>query len=160
VVPDNVDALDWLRKHLDAEASDLLREMVRRFTERLMAAEVEVLCDTGYGEVTPERTTAVTGVGLASWTRGWGRWIVDPEAAGGPPLAGLAARAPPTGRGCVGGDGGRVLRAGLSTWRVEVLVQILGIEHLSKSQVRRMAKERGVQVAAFRSRPLDGGHST
>jgi hypothetical protein len=29
VVPDNMDALEWLRKHLDAEGSDLLREMVR-----------------------------------------------------------------------------------------------------------------------------------
>jgi transposase-like protein len=40
------------------------------------------------------------------------------------------------------------------------VVQALGIEHLSKSQVRRMAKEGGVQVAAFLSRPLDGGHYT
>jgi putative transposase len=53
-----------------------------------------------------------------------------------------------------------VLHASLSTRRVEGVVQTLGIEHLSKSQVRRMAKERSVQVAAFRSRPLDGGHYT
>jgi len=28
VVPENMDALEWLRKQLDAEGSDLLREMV------------------------------------------------------------------------------------------------------------------------------------
>jgi hypothetical protein len=29
-VPNNMDALDWLRKHLDGDGSDLLREMVAR----------------------------------------------------------------------------------------------------------------------------------
>jgi hypothetical protein len=31
VVPDNMEALNWFRKHLDAEGSDLLRKLVRRF---------------------------------------------------------------------------------------------------------------------------------
>jgi putative transposase len=62
MVPNNMDALEWLRKHLDAEGgSDLLREMVRTFAERLMAAEVDVLCNAGYGEVTPERTNSRNG---------------------------------------------------------------------------------------------------
>jgi hypothetical protein len=41
VLPDNMDALEWLRKHLEAEGSDLLCEMVRTFAERLMAADSE-----------------------------------------------------------------------------------------------------------------------
>jgi putative transposase len=61
VVPNNMDALEWLRKHLEGEGSDLLREMVRTFAERLTAAEVEVLCNAGYGEVTPERTNRRNG---------------------------------------------------------------------------------------------------
>jgi hypothetical protein len=40
------------------------------------------------------------------------------------------------------------------------LVQTLGIEQLSKSQVSRMATELDVEVTAFRSRPLDGGPYT
>ena len=56
MVPDKMDALEWLRKHLDAEGSDLLREMVRTFAERLLGAEVEVLCNAGYGEITTEIT--------------------------------------------------------------------------------------------------------
>jgi hypothetical protein len=43
----NMDSLEWLRKHLDAEGNDLLREMVRELSERLMAAEVDVLCGVG-----------------------------------------------------------------------------------------------------------------
>jgi putative transposase len=61
VVPDKMDALEWLRKHLDAEGSDLLREMVRTFAERLLGAEVEVLCNAGYGEITAERTSSRNG---------------------------------------------------------------------------------------------------
>ena len=35
--------------------------MVRTFAERLMAAEVDVVCNAGYGEVTPERTNSRNG---------------------------------------------------------------------------------------------------
>jgi transposase-like protein len=49
---------------------------------------------------------------------------------------------------------------GVSTRRVEGLVRTLGIEHLSKSQVSRMAKDLDEEVAAFRSRPLDAGPYT
>jgi transposase-like protein len=55
-----MDALEWLRKHLDDD-NDLLREMLRTFAERLMAAEIDVLCNAGYGEVTPERTNSRNG---------------------------------------------------------------------------------------------------
>ena len=50
-----MDALAWLRKHLDDDGSDVLREMVRGFAEQLMAAEVDVLTGAGWGEITPER---------------------------------------------------------------------------------------------------------
>jgi putative transposase len=40
------------------------------------------------------------------------------------------------------------------------LVQTLGIEHLSKSQVFWMAKDLDAEVAAFRNRPLDAGPYT
>jgi putative transposase len=49
---------------------------------------------------------------------------------------------------------------GVSTRQVEGVVQTLGIEHLSKSQVSRMAADLDVEVAAFRNRPLDGGPYT
>ena len=49
---------------------------------------------------------------------------------------------------------------GVSTRRVEGLMQTLGIERISKSRVLQMAKELDDAVEAFRSRPLDGGHYT
>src|SRR3712207_5043696 len=49
---------------------------------------------------------------------------------------------------------------GVSTRRMEKLVDTLGITRLSKSQVSVMAQELDAQVADFRSRPLDQGPYT
>ena len=49
---------------------------------------------------------------------------------------------------------------GVSTRRVEKLVQTLGIEGISKSQVSELAKSLDEQVAQWRSRPLDAGPYT
>jgi transposase-like protein len=46
---------------------------------------------------------------------------------------------------------------GVSTRRVDGLIKTLGIEGISKSAVSEMAKSLDAEVAAFRSRPLDGG---
>jgi len=49
---------------------------------------------------------------------------------------------------------------GVSTRRMDKLVETLGITRLSKSQVSVMAKELDAQVEAFRTRPLDAGPYT
>src|SRR6187200_3066152 len=49
---------------------------------------------------------------------------------------------------------------GVSTRRMEKLVEQLGITRLSKSQVSEMAKDLNAQVEAFRTRPLDAGPYT
>jgi putative transposase len=48
---------------------------------------------------------------------------------------------------------------GVSTRRMERLVESLGITRLSKSQVSEMARELDGQVADFRHRPLDRGRT-
>jgi transposase-like protein len=49
---------------------------------------------------------------------------------------------------------------GVSTRRMEKLVESLGITRLSKSQVSEMAKDLDARVADFRHRPLDAGPYT
>ena len=49
---------------------------------------------------------------------------------------------------------------GVSTRRMDKLVETLGITSLSKSQVSVMAKELDTAVEAFRTRPLDAGPYT
>ena len=156
-----MDALEWLCKHLEAEGSDLLREMVRTFAERLMAAEVDTLCNAGYGEVTPERTNSRNGyrsrqldtregsvdLSIPKLREGsyFPGWLLEPRRRAERALVAVVAEC---------------YVRGVSTRRVEGLVQTLGIESLSKSQVSRMAGELDSEVAAFRGRPLDGGPYT
>ena len=133
-----MDALEWLRKHLEGEGSDLLREMVATFAERLMAAEVEVLCNAGYGEVTPERTNRRNGyrtrqldtrvgsidVAIPKLREGsyFPGWLLEPRRRAERALVAVVAEC---------------YVRGVSTRRVEGLVQTLGIEGISKSQVSR-----------------------
>jgi putative transposase len=161
VVPNNMDALEWLRKHLDADGSDLLAEMVRAFAERLMSAEVDAVCGAGYGEVSPERVNSRNGyrprqldtrvgsieLSIPKLREGsyYPGWLLEPRRRAEKALVAVVAEC---------------YVRGVSTRRVEGLVQALGIESLSKSQVSRMAAELDDQVKAFRNRPLDGGPYT
>ena len=133
MVPNNMDALEWLRKHLEGEGSDLLREMVATFAERLMAAEVEVLCNAGYGEVTPERTNRRNGyrtrqldtrvgsidVAIPKLREGsyFPGWLLEPRRRAERALVAVVAEC---------------YVRGVSTRRVEGLVQTLGIEGISE----------------------------
>ncbi len=55
-----------LRKQLEEADPDLLRELVRSFAEALMAAELDVLNEAGYGERASGARIAATGAG-ADW---------------------------------------------------------------------------------------------
>jgi transposase-like protein len=155
------DVLGWLRKHLDADGNDLLREMVREFAKRLMAVEVDVLCGAGYGEVSPERVNSRNGYRDRRWDTRAGSielpipklgsgsyfpdWLLEPRRRAERALVSVVADC--------------YLR-GVSTRRVDKLVKTLGIEGISKSQVSRMAGELDEVVAGFRNRPLDAGPYT
>jgi len=156
-----MDPLAWLRKHLEEDGSDLLREMVRAFAERLMAAEVDAVCNAAYGEVTSDRVNSRNGVRRRAFDTRVGSidlaipklrsgsyypdWLLEPRRRAERALTQVVAEC---------------YVRGVSTRRVEGLVRTLGIEHLSKSQVSRMAKDLDEEVAAFRSRPLDAGPYT
>jgi putative transposase len=160
-VPNNMDALEWLRKHLEDDDSDLLRDMVKVFAERLMAAEVDALCNASYGEISPDRTNSRNGLRHRDFDTRVGTidlaipklrhdsyhpgWLLEPRRRAEKALTQVVAEC---------------YVKGVSTRRVEGLVQTLGIEHLSKSQVSRMAKDLDTEVAAFRNRPLDAGPYT
>ncbi|GEM_PF-1702618 len=59
-----MDALAWLRKHLESADVDLLREMVQSFAEVLMAAEADALCGAGYRERSVEQVNSRNGYRL------------------------------------------------------------------------------------------------
>jgi len=154
----SIDVTEFLGKHLDSASPDLLREMVATFAQALMGADADALCGAGYGERTEERTNSRNGYRDRPWdTR----------------VGSIELRVPKLRTGSYFPDWllGRRTRAeqalisvvatayllGVSTRRVEGLVNTLGIEKLSKSQVSDMAKHLDAEVAAWRSRPLDNG---
>ena len=52
---------------LASASPDVLREMIREFAQRMMDADVEVRCNAGYGEVTPERVNSRNGYRRREW---------------------------------------------------------------------------------------------
>jgi hypothetical protein len=46
---------------LASASPDVLRAMIREFAQRMMDADVEVACNAGYGEVTPDRVNSRNG---------------------------------------------------------------------------------------------------
>jgi len=146
-----------MRKQLEEAEPDLLRELLYGVVQALMGAEASTQAGAGFGERTPERTNRRNGyrerrfdtrVGtldlripkLRSGTY-FPDWLLEPRRRSERALVAVVAEA-------------YVL--GVSTRRVDDLVQTLGISGISKSQVSEMAKSLDEQVAGFRGRPLDG----
>ena len=162
MVPDKMNPLAWLRKHLDDEGgNDLVREMVKAFAEQLMSAEADALCGAGWGERSEERTNRRNGYRSRTFDTRAGTieldipklragsyfpdWLLEPRRRAERALVAVVAQC---------------YLEGVSTRRVEDVARALGIERLSKSQVSEMAKTLDAMVEAFRNRPLDAGPYT
>jgi putative transposase len=161
VVPTNMDALEWLRKHLDEDGSDVLREMVKTFAEMLMSAEADAACGAVYGERSPARVTKRNGyrsrdfdtragtieLAIPKLRRGsyFPEWLLEPRRRAEQALTQVICQC---------------YIEGVSTRRVDDIVKTLGIDGISKSQVSVMAKSLDETVEAFRTRPLDAGPYT
>ncbi len=157
MVETTMDVTSWLRKQLEQASPDLLRAMVQDFAETLMSAEADALCGAGYGERSPERVNIRNGYRERDWDTRVGTielaipklrqgsyfpdWLLQSRRRAEQAFVSVIADA---------------YLAGVSTRRVEKLVQQLGVERMSKSQVSRLAKSLDAIVEDFRTRPLDG----
>jgi hypothetical protein len=158
VVASTMDLLGWLRKHLEAADTDLLREMVLGFVQALMSAEADVLCGAPLGERSGDRVNRRNGyrprrldtrvgtmeLAIPKLRQGsyFPDWLLEPRRRAERALVAVVAEC---------------YVRGVSTRRVEGLVETLGIQSLSKSQVSELARSLDGEVAAFRTRPLDAG---
>jgi transposase-like protein len=123
-----------------------------------MGAEADALCGAGYGERSADRVNRRNGYRERDWDTRVGSvelavpklregsyfpdWLLQPRRRAEQAFVAVIADA---------------YLAGVSTRRVEKLVQQLGVDRLSKSQVSRLAKSLDQIVEDFRTRPLDGG---
>jgi transposase-like protein len=156
-----MDGLAWVRKQVEEADTDLLREMVKLFCERVMSEEADAICGAPYGERSDERTNRRNGYRSRPWDTRTGTidlavpklregsyfpdWLLEPRRRAERAFVQVVCES---------------YVRGVSTRRIEGLVRHLGIERISRSRVSEMAKELDHQVEAFRSRPLDGGPYT
>ena len=148
-----------LRKSLEQASPDLLRELLRMFLEKLMSNEADSLCGAEYGERAEERVNSRNGYRIRPLETRVGEmalriprlrkgsyfpeWLLEPRRRSERALLSVVAEA-------------YVL--GVSTRRVERLMETLGLSGISKSRVSEIAGELDEAVEAFRQRPLESAY--
>lgn len=144
-----------LRKSIEESSPDLLRSLLQAVVEQLMSAEADARCGAPYGERSAERTNARNGYRTRPWETRLGEielaipklrkgsyfpeWLLEPRRRSERALLAAIAEA-------------YVL--GVSTRRVERLLETLGLSGISKSRVSEICSELDPAVEAFRQRPL------
>jgi len=152
---DRMAVLETVRKAVADGDVDFLREGVRVLAEAVMEAEVTEVTGVAHGERDPEhRLTRRNGYRERRWdTRVGSVDLSIPRVRDGsyfPSLLEPRRRAERALLAVVQ----EAYVAGVSTRRVEDLVETLGITSLSKSQVSRMCADLDAEVEAFRGRSL------
>jgi transposase-like protein len=157
----SIDVSGWLSEQLAQASPDLLRAMVTTFAEALMSAEADAVCGAGYGERSGERTTTRNGYRRRGWdTRAGSIELAIPKLRQGSYFPDWLLERRRRAEAALVSVVATSYLLGVSTRRMEKLVETLGITRLSKSQVSVMAKDLDAQVEAFRTRPLDAGPYT
>lgn len=139
--------------------ADFLREGIRVLAQALMEADVSAQVGAEWGERSPdERTAQRNGYRPRRWDTRAGtielgipklrqgsyfpRWLLHPRRRGERAMAAVVMQA---------------YVEGVSTRRVDDLARAMGVEGISSSQVSRICSELDELVAAWRTRPLEGG---
>jgi putative transposase len=158
---ESVDPAGVLREQLESASPDLLRAMVKTFAEALMSAEADAACGAAYGQRSPDRVTCRNGYRHREWdTRAGTLELAIPKLRSGSYFPDWLLQHRRRAEQALVSVVATSYLLGVSTRRVEKLVEQLGVAQLSKSQVSEMAQHLDAQVEAFRNRPLDAAHYT
>src|SRR2546421_3426053 len=157
----SVDPAGFLREQLKTASPDLLRAMVKTFADALMSAEADAICGAPYGQRSEERVNSRNGYRPREWdTRAGTIELAIPKLRQGSYFPDWLLQHRPRAEQALVSVGATAYLLGVSTWRVEKLVEQLGVASLSKSQVSEMASHLDAQVEALRNRPFDPAHHT
>jgi putative transposase len=157
VAEDSMTLLDVLRKE-ELPEGDFLREAVHRFVHALMEAEVTALVGAAPFERTEERTTQRNGHRGRRWdTRVGTLELAIPKLRTGSYFPSWLEPRRRSERALVAVVAEAYVK-GVSTRKVEALVQSLGIAGMSKSEVSRLCASLDEEVRAFRERRLDADY--
>ncbi len=157
----SIDPERFLHDQLAQASPDLMRSMLETFINTLLSAQADTVCGAEYGTRSPDRSnrrngyrhrdldTRVGTVDVAGPKLREGsffpEWLLQRSRRAEAALTTVVATC---------------YLLGVSTRRMDKLVQSLGITGLSKSQVSEMAKDLDDQVEQFRTRPLHDGPYT
>jgi len=137
---------------------DFLRQGVELLTRLVMEIETEAVVGAGRHERSADRQTQRNGYQHRRWeTRVDEIDVAVPKLRQGSYFPGFLEARRPSVKALLAVVQSAYIQ-GVSTRRVDELVQALGLTGMDKSKVSRICQELDAQVAAFRDRPLDGLH--
>ena len=152
----SIDPAQFLNEQLSQASPDLMRDLLTTFVNALLSAQADAVCGADYGERTPERVNSRNGyrhrdldtrvgtldVAVPKLRTGslYPEWLLERRKRAERALTSVVATC---------------YLLGVSTRRMDKLVQALGITGLSKSQVSVMARELAEHVEQFRTRRLE-----
>ena len=152
-----MDTLDIIRKHADEADIDFLRETLQVVLQAVMHADVSQRIGADRHEHTPDRTGYRNGFRPRRWdTRAGTIDLRIPKLREGTYLPAFLEPRRRSEQALLAVIQQAYIE-GVSTRRVEDLVQALGCDGISKSEVSRICQQLDVQVQAFRERPLSDG---
>ncbi|AOT05578.1 IS256 family transposase [Arthrobacter sp. U41] len=159
--PYSIDPTRFLSEQLEQASPDLLRQMLQSFITALMGAEADAVCGAEYGIASTERVNSRNGYRHRDFdTRAGTLDVAIPKLRQGTYFPDWLLERRRRAEAALTSVVATCYLLGVSTRRMEKLVESLGITRLSKSQVSNMARDLDEQVEAFRTRPLDAGPYT
>src|SRR4051794_37970374 len=157
----SIDPARFLYEHLAEASPDLLRSLLTTMIDTLMSAEADAVCGAAHGERSPDRVNQRNGYRHRDFdTRAGTLDVAVPKLRSGSYFPDWLLERRRRAEAALTSVVATCYLLGVSTRRMERLVDSLGITRLSKSQVSAMAQDLDEQVAAFRTRPLDAGPYT
>jgi transposase-like protein len=135
--------------------------MLTTFINTLMSAEADAICGAPYGTPSPDRVNVRNGYRQRDFdTRAGTLEVAIPKLRSGSYFPDWLLERRRRAEAALTSVVATCYLLGVSTRRMEKLVESLGITRLSRSQVSDMARDLDAQVEAFRTRPLDAGPYT
>jgi transposase-like protein len=161
-VRSSIDPARLLEEQLAQASPDLLRELLQTFINTLLSAEADAVCGADYGMASPDRTNRRNGYRHRDFdTRAGTVDVAIPKLREGSYFPDWLLERRKRAERALTSVVATCYLLGVSTRRMDKLVQSLGITGLSKSQVSVMARDLDAHVEEFRTRNLaDAGPFT
>jgi putative transposase len=152
----SIDPARLIEEQLAQASPDLLRELLTVFINTLMSAEADAVCGAAYGTQSPDRVNRRNGYRAREFdTRAGTLDLAVPKLRTGAYFPEWLLERRKRAERALTSVIATCYLLGVSTRRMDKLVQSLGITTLSKSQVSEMAKDLDEHVEQFRTRRLD-----